>query len=89
MTAKRKGQQDDRGDTELLAKHELSRQGVAPLPSIANVLLSEARAYIRQVMMTNRYTLAARNLDEMDDEDVLRLYRQIRELEAKKQQQEP
>ncbi|MBL0726620.1 hypothetical protein [Piscinibacter sp. HJYY11] len=44
----------------------------------------DARAALRQAAATNdgRYTLAARQLDEMADEDVIRAYRQLRRLES-------
>jgi hypothetical protein len=58
---------------------------VTALPSIAP---SIARAYVINQTNNSRLTLAARKLDEMSDDDVLRLYQQIRELEAEESKQE-
>jgi hypothetical protein len=41
-----------------------------------------ARAYVARAANDARYTMAARKLDEMTDEDILRLYRQLRMLES-------
>jgi len=41
----------------------------------------EARAFLRKVSNDPRFTLAARGLDEMSDEDAIRLYDQIWRLE--------
>lgn len=41
-----------------------------------------ARSYVARAANDARYTMAARKLDEMTDEDVLRLYRQLRILES-------
>ena len=43
-----------------------------------------ARAYIRKISNDGRYTLAARQLEEMTDDDILSLYAQLQELEQKK-----
>lgn len=48
---------------------------------IQNISVTQAKAYIQQVANDSRFTLAARELGEMSDEDVLRLYQQIRSLE--------
>ena len=47
--------------------------------------VQEARDYIARVAQDRQYTLAARQLEDMPDADVLRLYEQLRELE----QQDP
>lgn len=60
-----------------LAKRKLETN-LEVLPSTS---LEEAKAYIRRVANDPRFTLAARGLDEMSDEDALRLYEQIRRLE--------
>jgi len=46
------------------------------------VSIADARAYIARSTADSRYTLAARQLDELSDEDVLRLYGQLTALEA-------
>ena len=43
--------------------------------------IEEARAYIARIIQNANYTLAARQLEEMPDEEILRLYDQLRELE--------
>ena len=48
----------------------------------SNVSLVEARRYIAQAANDSRYTLAARGLAELSDEDVLRRYNQIKSLES-------
>jgi hypothetical protein len=56
-------------------------------PSIvvrAAVSLLEARAYIARVIQDSNYTLAARQLEEMPESEVLRLYEQLRDLEDQK-----
>lgn len=49
----------------------------------AQVTADEARAALRRAAAANdgRYTLAARKLDEMADEDVIRAYLQLQKLE--------
>lgn len=42
----------------------------------------QARHYLSQVANNPRYTLAARGLEELSDEEVLSLYRQVKSLEA-------
>ena len=46
------------------------------------VSIAEARAYIARIILNADYTLAARQLEEMPEEEILRLYEQLRELEA-------
>jgi hypothetical protein len=65
--ARTKAASTHRGELESL------REGVSP---------AEARAYIRRAANDARYTLAARKLEEMSDEEMLQLYEQIRELDA-------
>jgi hypothetical protein len=52
------------------------------LPEIAVVSAAEARVFLRQAANDARYTLAARELGEMSDEDVIQLYIQLKQLEA-------
>lgn len=44
--------------------------------------VQKARAFVQAAMNDSRYTLAARKLDEMSDEDVLRMYRQLQQLQS-------
>jgi hypothetical protein len=64
------------------AKQEWNKRKLGHPPRAATATATEARAYVAKAARDARNTLAARNLDEMSDEDVLRLYDQIRELEA-------
>lgn len=48
-----------------------------PQPEIS---LAEAKAFIRSAANDPRFTMAARGLDEMSDDDILRLYKQARRL---------
>lgn len=55
-------------------------------PSTSNVQVlavsaAEARRFIAEAQNDSRYTLAARKLGEMSDEEVLRLYSQMKRLE--------
>ena len=45
------------------------------------VSIEEARAYIARIIQNTDYTLAARQLEDMPEEEILRLYEQLRELE--------
>ena len=47
-----------------------------------NITVEEARRYLARAANDSRYTLAARNLGELSDDEVLRLYSQIKMLEA-------
>ena len=48
---------------------------------VLHVSIDEARRFIAQAQNDSRYTLAARKLGEMTDEEVLRLYSQLKRLE--------
>lgn len=48
-----------------------------------DVSVALARAAIESAMNDNQYTLAARSLGEMSDEDILRVYHQMERLKAK------
>ena len=61
------------------AQAAADRAKVSVVPSPVSVL--EARAYIARIVQDNHYTLAARQLEEMPESEVLRLYEQLRELE--------
>lgn len=49
---------------------------------VVQVPTEEARRYLASAANDTRYTLAARNLNEMSDEDILRLYAQLKRLES-------
>lgn len=52
--------------------------------TVPNVQVSaeDARRYVASAANDARYTMAARNLNEMSDEDILRLYAQLKRLEV-------
>lgn len=66
-----------------------AKAGVSALrakPSTSNVQMenvsaAEARRFVAQAQNDSRYTLAARKLGDMTDEEVLRLYSQMKHLE--------
>jgi hypothetical protein len=60
-----------------------ARSNVIPLRSgkPRPVSVPEARDYIARVAQDGNYTLAARQLEEMPESEILRLYEQLRELE--------
>ncbi len=64
------------------AKSALAAREPARGLDAAPVSVTEARAFLAQAVNDPRYTLAARKLDEMSDEDVLRLYRQAKRLDV-------
>lgn len=54
------------------------RTSTAQAPNVSPL---EARAYLKRAANDLRFTLAARELEEMSDEDAMMLYQQIRFLE--------
>jgi hypothetical protein len=61
------------------AQAALERTQTTTSPVVVSLL--EARAYIARIIQNTNYTLAARQLEEMPEAEVLRLYEQLRELE--------
>jgi hypothetical protein len=76
-----------KGATMEAGRRRLARAKLALAPdlqtvkSLAPINLAEARRYVTQAANDARITLAARDLSEMPDEEVERLYRQLKELE--------
>lgn len=64
-----------------LAKRALAAKPENPKP-LEPIDLAEARRYIAEAANDARITLAARDLVEMADEEVERIYRQLKELES-------
>ena len=62
---------------EKLASRKPTSGTVLEMP----ISVQDARAFLHNASNDPRFTLAARGLDEMSDEDALRLYRQIKRLE--------
>jgi len=50
--------------------------------SVPQVSVNEARAFLEAAMNDDRYTLAARSLGEMSDDDILRFYYQFHQLKS-------
>ena len=67
------------------ARSQMKNAKVAIIDFTANVSIEQAKAYIAQVANDPRITLAARKLGEIPDEEVMRLYQQIRILESESQ----
>jgi len=65
----------------IAARAEVARPRAQSTVARAAVSLLEARAYIARIIQDTSYTLAARQLEEMPESEVLRLYEQLRELE--------
>lgn len=52
---------------------------VATMPQVS---IAEARAFLEAAMNDPQYTLAARSLGEMSDDDILRFYHQVHQLKS-------
>ena len=61
------------------ARRALDRRTMVPAVE-EPIDVGEARRVIAEAVNNPRFTLAARDLKEMSDDDVLRIYRQLREL---------
>nr|WP_297353867.1 hypothetical protein [uncultured Caldimonas sp.] len=59
----------------------LRNQAPAQNVPVSGVSAAEARRFIAEAQNDSKYTLAARKLGEMSDEEVLRLYSQMKRLE--------
>lgn len=64
------------------ARAQMQKANIAVDDFAADVSIEQAKTYIAQVANDHRFTLAARKLGEMPDEEVMRLYQQIRRLES-------
>ena len=64
-----------------LAKRALAAKSGNPM-ALEPIDLAEARRYIAEAANDSRITLAARDLVEMPDEEVERIYRQLKELDS-------
>jgi len=65
----------------LRARRELESSARA-VESDRRVDLAEARRYLAEAANDNRITLAARELNEVPDEEIIRIYLQLQQLEA-------
>lgn len=64
------------------ARVAFSKESRSEFTQELGVSAVEARRFIQTAMNDPRMTLAARKLEELSDEDVLRMYSQIRKLQA-------
>jgi hypothetical protein len=65
-----------------VAKTGLSLKTVAHETKTDVIDIQTAREFVQLAMNDPRYTLAARKLDEMSDEDVVRIYQQLQKLRS-------
>lgn len=63
------------------AKAQVANRQRISITQKPDVSPSEARAYLKKAANDTRFTLAARELEEISDEDAMLLYQQIRFLE--------
>jgi hypothetical protein len=64
------------------AKAGFAAQKGRPATGVAEVSPEDARRFIAQATNDGRYTLAARSLGELSDDEVLNLYRKLKALES-------
>jgi hypothetical protein len=64
------------------ARAGIARNKASPIQKGPQVSVAEARSFLEAAMNDDRYTLAARSLGEMSDEDILRLYHQLYQLKT-------
>lgn len=67
-----------------IAKSQLAARRLTPSPNPASssVTAAQARTYLNSVTNDPRFTLAARKLDDLSDDEALRMYWQIQQLRA-------
>jgi hypothetical protein len=64
------------------AKAGVASAKVRSAAPVADVSVDEARRFIVRASNDPRYTLAARSLGDLPDEEVLKLYRRLKDLEG-------
>lgn len=64
------------------ARAGMAVRKASAIQSVPQVSVNEARAFLEAAMNDDRYTLAARSLGEMSDEDILRFYHQLHQLKT-------
>lgn len=64
------------------ARAGIARSKVTHIQKGPQVSVAEARSFLEAAMNDDRYTLAARSLGEMSDEDILRFYHQLHQLKT-------
>lgn len=64
------------------ARAGMALKKASVIQNAPQVSVNEARAFLEMAMNDERYTLAARSLGEMSDEDILRFYYQLHKLKT-------
>jgi hypothetical protein len=64
------------------ARAGMASRKASSIQSVPQVSVNEARAFLEAAMNDDRYTLAARSLGEMSDDDILRVYHQLHQLKS-------
>lgn len=65
-----------------VARAGMAVRKASAIQSVPQVSVNEARSFLEAAMNDDRYTLAARSLGEMSDEDILRFYCQLHQLKT-------
>lgn len=64
------------------ARAGMTARKASVIPNVPQVSVNEARAFLEAAMNDDRYTLAARSLGDMSDDDILRFYYQLHQLKS-------
>lgn len=64
------------------ARAGMASRKASVIQNVPQVSVNEARAFLEAAMNDDRYTLAARSLGEMSDDDILRFYHQLHQLKS-------
>lgn len=64
------------------AKAGMAVRRASSMLAVPQVSVGEAKAFLEAAMNDPLYTLAARSLGDMSDEDILRLYQQLQQIKS-------
>ena len=64
------------------AKAGMAIKKASAISTMPQVSIGEARAFLEAAMNDAHYTLAARSLGEMSDDDILRVYHQLHQIKS-------
>lgn len=65
------------------AKAGMAVRKASAISTMPRVSLTEARAFLETAMNDSNYTLAARSLGDMSDDDIMRVYHQLHQIKSK------
>ena len=65
------------------ARAGMAVRNASAFSTMPQVSVAEARAFLEAAINDSHYTLAARSLGEMSNDDILRLYHQLHQLKSK------